>query len=199
MPSWLLRPLQHLKDRHHWYKEIHWVDITRLALPFYREVVDIVAATPSLRFACFVADRRVADPVRRFGSRWTAYEKLAEQLIVGAIRRDELLSVLADEYSTPAEERFEQNVREGVNGRLGRLAVVNVCRLDSKSALPLQVADLLTSAVAFEFRERLGLAGSTSPKAQLAEYVRESLGVSSFVNGVSTSRVRVAIYEDGRR
>ena len=47
---------------------------------------------------------------------------------------------------------FETDVRESVNSRLGRLAVTSVCRLHSRAAVPLQLVDMLTAAVAFEFR-----------------------------------------------
>jgi hypothetical protein len=69
-PSRLLRQLQKLRDRHHWYAELHWVEMTRDSLAVYREVVDLVASAES-SFSCFIAD-----PVARFGSPWRAYEKL---------------------------------------------------------------------------------------------------------------------------
>jgi hypothetical protein len=198
-PCDLLRPLQKLKDREHWYREIHWVEITQASLPFYKKVVDIVAAAHPAVFSCFVADRHKADPVARFGSPWRAYERLSAQLLIGSIKRGELVCVLADEYSTPDEERFEVVVREAVNDRLERLAVTSVCRLDSKAALPLQVVDLLTAAVAFEFRQALGLAGQKSPKARLAAYVRKAYGVDTFIGGVSRKAINVKIYGDSTR
>lgn len=162
-PSILLREVQKLRDRHHWYGELHWVDLTAKALPFYKEVVKVVAAADA-DFSCFVADRQKDDPVARFGGPWAAYQKLASQLILGSIRARELLTVLADNYSTPDHVKFEEDVRADVNRRLGRLAVLTVCRLDSKSTDALQIVDLLTSAVTFEFRQSVGLAGQTSPR-----------------------------------
>ncbi len=67
--------------------------------------------------------------------------------------------------------------------------VTSVCRLDSRAAVPLQIVDLLTAAVAFEFPQRLGLAGAHSPKADLARYVRDAFSVSSFLKGVDRSGV----------
>ena len=79
----------------------------------------------------------MADPVSRFGSTWRAYEKLAVQLLLGSIKKPEIVTVLADNYSTPKHVVFERDVRSEVNHRLGRLAVANVCRLASQSADPL--------------------------------------------------------------
>jgi hypothetical protein len=175
-PSDLLRALQKLRDKEHWYQEIHFVAMTKGTLPFYKKVVDLLAdAASDADYSCFVADRQAADPVARFGTSWKAYEKLAEQLLIGSINGPsrEVVMVLADNYSTPDHVQFEKDVRSSVNRRLRRLAVSSVCRLDSRAADPLQLVDLLTSAVTFEFRQSVGLASMYSPKAQLARYVRE--------------------------
>lgn len=131
-PSVLLRRVQKLRDIHHWYHEIHFVKLTKGALPFYKEVVKVVAASDA-EFSCFVADRQQDDPLTRFGGPHKAYQKLAAQLLVGSIRPFELLTVLADNYSTPDHVKFEEDLRADVNRRLQRLGVLTVCRLDSSS------------------------------------------------------------------
>jgi hypothetical protein len=138
-----------------------------------------------------------ADPIRRFGTPWRAYEKLAAQLLIGSIVRDELVSVLADFFSTPHHVNFEMDVRAEVNRRLRRCAVTTMCRLDSRTADPLQVVDLLTSAVAFEFRQAEGLAGEGSAKANLAQHVRDAFGVATFLDlPVRNSLVNVRMYRE---
>jgi hypothetical protein len=194
-PSVLLRQVQKLRDREHWYHEIHWVDATRKSLPLYKRVIDLIAQADA-HFSCFVADRNVADPVVRFGSDYLAYEKLATQLLLGSIRPRELVTVLADDYSTPDHVVFEQDVRSAVNARLGRLAVMSVCRLDSKSADPLQLVDLLTAGVAFEFRQAAGLAGQTSPKAELALHLRQAYGITSLLQGCEAQGLNVKLYRE---
>ena len=109
------------------------------------------------------------------------------------------MCVLADEYSTPDDVCFETDVRESVNSRLGRLAVTGVCRLDSRAAVPLQLVDMLTAAVAFEFRQALGLAGARSPKAELARYVRDAYGVPSFLPGIDRKGINVKTYQHRSR
>jgi hypothetical protein len=192
-PSVLLRSVQKLRDRYHWYEEMHFKAVTAGALPFYKDVVRLVVKAEA-EFSCFVADRNVHDPVARFGTSWRAYQKLAEQLIVGSIRNRELLTVLADNYSTPDDVRFEEDLRADVNERLGRLAILTVCRLDSESTDALQIVDLLTSAVTFEFRQAAGIASRTNTKAQLAAHVRSEYGVTSFLSGCRPPPLNVAIY-----
>ena len=194
-PSVLLRRIQKLRDQHHWYGEIHWVDVTKDSLPFYSSVVEVIAKSEA-EFSCFVVDRESADAVARFGSPWRAYEKLATQLLIGNIRPGELVTVLADNYSAPDEVVFEQDVKREVNRRLQRLAVTNVCRLDSKAADPLQLVDVMTSGVTFEFRQAAGLAGQRSPKARLADKLRIAFEVSSFLQGCRKGHVNVQLYRD---
>lgn len=200
-PSILVRRLQKLRDRHHWYddNEIHFAQLTKNSLPVYREIVDTIAAYKGGQFSCFVTDRNEADPVARYGTHWLAYEKMSQQLLIGSISPSEIVSVLADDYSTPDDVTFEVDVRDVVNERLGRCAITSICRLDSRAALPLQAVDLLTSAVAFEYRQAAGEAGAASPKAQLAEYVRTAFGVSSWLRPpVLTERVNVRKYTPGK-
>ena len=196
-PSVLLRAIQKLRDTEHWYTEIHWVHLTKDSLSLYKRVVDLVVAANDGWFSCFVADRDRADPVARFGTPWAAYSKLATQLLHGSIRPREIVTVLADNYSTPDHVVFEKDVKAEVNRRFNRLAVPSVCRLDSRSADGLQIVDLLTAAVTFEFRQSVGLAGTRSPKAQLAAYFRQSYGVETFLGGGRTDRINVAIYHNG--
>jgi hypothetical protein len=198
VPSVLARAVQKLRDQRQWYKEIHFSQVTRESLPFYKTLVELIAGTKDCYFSCFVADRAVADPIERFGTPWLAYERLAEQLIIASVKPRELVAVLADNYSTPEHVLFEQDVKYEVNRRLGRLAVTSVCRLDSKSADPLQLVDLLTGAVTFEFRASAGLASATSVKGQLAAHVRERFGVDTVLNGVRLAGFNVALHE-GRR
>ena len=110
----------------------------------------------------------------------------------------ELVTVLADDYSAPDDVHFERDVKEAVNSRLGRLAVTNVCRLNSKSADGLQIVDLLTAAFAFEFRQKFGLAGKKTPKAQLSRYVRDAYQVGSCTEGMKRPSLNVAIYNKGK-
>lgn len=195
-PSRLTRAIGKLRDRQHVYREFHFTELTRNSLPVYRDFVDICAQDPDLRFYCFVADRQVGDPVARFGDTWTAYAKMAEQLLVAAIRPGEIVSVIADNYSTPDHVLFEEDLKKEVNRRHRRLAVSNVCRMDSRASDGLQAADLLTSAVTFQFRQAAGLAGTNTPKARLSSYLADQLEVDSFLGCPRGDRYSIALYNN---
>lgn len=196
-PARLFRALSKLRDQKHWYGEIHFTAMKPRDLVLYKAIVDIALQPGMLDFFCFVSDRQIADPIKRFRSPWAAYNRLAEQLVLASIRPGELVSVMADNYSTPEHVRFEEDLKANVNRRVSRLAVVSVCRLDSKSCDGLQVADLLTSAITQEFRASVGLASYTSAKGSLAAYVRQQLGAGSCLSGWRNSNHSVQIYRHG--
>lgn len=196
-PARLLRAVQNVRDQRHWYEEIKFTRLrNQRTLDLYRHIVDR-CDLGTLEFLCFVADRSKADPIERFVTAWDAYGKLAEQLLVAATRQTELVAVLADNYSTPRHVLFEETLRSAVNRRLHRLAVVSVVRLDSRSSDGLQVVDLLTSSIAFEFRVDCGLASRDSLKAKLAEHVRAALGAQSCTEGWRNQSHSVQIYRHG--
>jgi hypothetical protein len=197
-PSVVLRQVQRLRDKRHWYEEIKWVDLTMTSFPLYQELIDIVVKSDA-RYSCFVADRDAADPIARFNNdAWLAYEKLATQLIIGTSKPYELLSVMADNYSTPAEVEFEVSLRSEVNRRLKCLQIVSACRLDSRATDALQVVDVLTGAVAFEHRQKAGLAGTKSAKALIARHLRGAYGVDTTIGGCKTDKLNVAIYRESK-
>lgn len=194
-PARLLRAIQKIRDQRHWYGEIKFTSLKKESgLELYSKFVDAVLAPGVAEFFCFVADRDKDDPVARFGTHWDAYTKLAEQLVIAATHPDELVSLMADNYSTPDHVLFEEDLREGVNRRLKRLALVSVVRLDSKSSDGLQLVDLLTSATAFEFRADAGVASHNSVKGRMAKYVRTQLGCRSCLQGWRNSTHSVQIY-----
>jgi hypothetical protein len=198
-PSRLLRRIQRFRDREGWYGEFHFAQVTKGSVELYKRLVDLVSHEDGLWFDCFVADKALANPVERWETHWRAYEKLAEQLLVGSIRPFEIVSVLADNYSTPPEVDFESTVTERVNKRLDRLAVANLIRIDSASTDGLQIVDLLTSAVGFEFRQAAGIAGRGNPKDALAGNVRDRFGVGQPFTAVplKSAKIGVRLYEHG--
>lgn len=198
-PARLLRTIQRLRDRKHWYQEFKFSDTTKDSLDLKKRFVDLVASDEAVQFFCFVSDTAAADPVARFGTHWDAYAKLAEQLVVACTGPGELVTVLADNYSTPSEVLFEDVLKASVNRRLKRLAVTSVCRLDSRASDGLQAVDMLTSAIAHEFRASVASGSVNATKAALSAHVRAALGTDSCLDGWRSERHSIAIYGQGQR
>src|SRR5438876_8024561 len=61
-PAPLLRSMQRLRDREHAYHEIKWANLTEGSLALLQRFVELVPGSGA-RFAAFVADRDVDDPI----------------------------------------------------------------------------------------------------------------------------------------
>lgn len=192
-PYKLLRPIQRIRDKQHFYDEIKWNKVSAKKLPLLIDLINVFLSSDA-RFSAFVADKGKHDVIARFGGSFRAYEALARQLVRGSVRPDETLWIVADEYSTPPAYTFEENVRDYVNRKLGRQAVAGVCRMRSTGVDLLQMIDLLLGAVVYEYKMSSGVAGSYAPKRALLEHLKAGTGVATFVGGYRDDRFNVAEY-----
>lgn len=147
-------------------------------------------------FSAFVADKTEHDVIGRFGGPFKAYEALARQLVHASVRRGETLWVIADEYSTPPGDAFEENVRDYVNRKLRPPAVAGVCRMRSTGVDLLQLIDLILGAVVYEYKAKSGVVSLASykPKVKLLQHVKRRAGARTFVGGYRDGRLNVAEY-----
>lgn len=183
--SALLRAMQKLRNVEEFHEELKWATLDKAELVerapgFARKAIDLVLGSGEAFFSCLIADSQTINVVARYGSPWKAYEQLAADLLVELIDEEEIVTVLADDYSTPDDVFFEDDVRSKVNAQKGRLAAGTVSRLDSKAADGLQLVDLLLGAVAFDFRQGAAQGNLTGEKAEISDYLRDRLGVVSY-------------------
>lgn len=106
-PYKLLRPMQRIRDKQHFYDEIKWNKVSEKKLPLMIDLLNVFLSSDAC-FSAFVADKRKHDMIGRFGGSFKAYEALSRQLVRASVRRGEILWVIADEYSTPPAETFER-------------------------------------------------------------------------------------------
>lgn len=196
-PFVLARAMQRERDREHFYDEIKWNKVSGKKLPLLRTLVDLFIDSDAT-FSAFIANKAEHDVIGRFGGPFRAYEALARQLVRGSARRGETLWIIADEYSTPPEEAFEENVRDWVNTKCRRPAVAGVLRLRSTGSDLLQLVDILLGAVVYEHKAEQGLVPLTEgkPKVDLLAYIKERATVSTFLGGFRDARFNVAHYHE---
>lgn len=193
-PYKILRPIQRIRDKQHFYDEIKWNKVSAKKLPLLCDLIDVFVSCPKASFSAFVVDKQKHDVITRFGGQFEAYDALARQLVLGSARRGEVMWIVADEYSTPPGVRFEENVRDYVNRKAkhGR-PVAGVCRMRSSGIDVLQVADLLLGAAVYEHKQQIGIV-KYKPKGELLDYIKSATGVPSFVGGHHDARINVAEY-----
>lgn len=197
-PQRLARPIQRIRDKQHFYDEIKWNKVSQKKLPLMIDLVNVFFSSDAT-FSAFVADKTKHDVIGRFGGPFKAYEALARQLVRGSIRRGETLWVIADEYSTPPGETFEENVRDHVNRKLERTAVAGVSRMRSSGVDLLQLIDLILGAVVYEYKAQSGVVSLASykPKVKLLRHLKRRAGAPTFVGGYRDNRLNIAEYGPG--
>lgn len=158
-----LRDLNHLCAGGGVTDELHWASFDKGAsrgrddrVDVAKAAIDLAFDSPGLSFSCLIADRQHGDIRARFKNHphanYLAYEDVAARALRAELRPNELVTVLADEMSTPSDVHFERDVRNQVNNQLGHLAVVTVDRLDSRASPGLQLIDLLLGAATYDLR-----------------------------------------------
>jgi hypothetical protein len=189
-PSSLVREMRALRQARQYMGELHWAAFDKAELQGRDDVVelacnaiDLIFDDANISFACTIADRGRGDLTSRFRNHshpaHKAYEHLASQAVAGLIGDRDLVTVLVDDVSTPADVHFEADVARSVNVQADRLAVVNVCRLDSRCTDGLQLIDLLLGAVTFDLRRGL-VSESESQKQRILSHVLERCDCPSF-------------------
>ncbi len=185
--------MQRIRDRQGFHDEIKWNKVSAKKLPLLRDLIDVFVSADA-SFSAFVVDKQQHDVITRFGGQFNAYDALARQLVLGSVRRGEVMWIIADEYSTPPGVRFEENVRDYVNKKAKHgYPIAGVCRMRSSGSDLLQLSDLLLGAVIYEHKVARKL-GHYKPKLDLMEYVKERTDVPTFIGGYADSRMNVAEY-----
>ena len=99
-PYELLRPMQRIRDRRHFYDEIKWNKVSRKNLPALEEIVNALAGS-SATFSAFVADKSKYDIIGRFGDGSRRTSAWRASSCEEAQREGKRCGIIADEYSTP--------------------------------------------------------------------------------------------------
>lgn len=180
-PRALHRSIVQIKNQRHFYQEFKFSDVSLKNLPVYKELIDICLSTQSLRFHCFIVDKRKMTT----GNHVSSYNGYAGYLIAGAIDASdtsvsEYITVLADDVSTRSiDDRFEHMVRDRIRRVARRNALFGICRLESHAVSELQLCDVLIGLVAYAHKMKAGLVPTKSAKAQLVKYLQKKLNVFS--------------------
>lgn len=144
--------VQKFRQRNSWVGEWHFSGMTEKELKHYKRLVDLLSEDSSWSFTLTLADRSKFDVSAACGDRYLAYERIAAQSIASCMFNESQAVVLADEYSTPDNVRFEEDVRLSVNLRLQGNVVAAAVRVNSLSHDLMQVSDVLTGSLVYPYR-----------------------------------------------
>jgi hypothetical protein len=118
--------------------------------------------------------------------------------LTAVIWKEDVATAHLDQVTVPPKVNFEEYIRKAVNVQLGREALFTVSRLNSKACWGLQLADLLTGAVAHQYRQTVDAeAKAGSPKGRVAAEVAEAYNLESLI-GADSHKVKVIEFRPDR-
>lgn len=180
-PYFLQQKLRYIRESNNFWWELKFSHINKAKLKVGLLVLDALFNTRSVCFSSYTIDKRSNYFKKEFHSDpFFAYEQIAQHLLKGNLRKNEILIVLADNVVSPKRSKFELNIKDGINNEFNRLAIAGVCRLDSRTNDLLQLTDLLVGAVNYELllKEKL-ISTPSSAKLEFLEKFKQNLGVKT--------------------
>lgn len=190
-PAFLSRKVRAVRQRHGFYREIHFAQISKRNLEFYFDLVETLAAE-NVRVGGSVYDSHGS-----FNSgmeTWQQQAEMATRLVVGNVNRGELVNVFLDLVQTPAGQTVAQLVKTETNRRLKTRGVLEAYDVDSRATGLVQLADVVASSINFE-RRKTSLDGGGTPKARVAARLRRALELDSF-DDVQRGKVNILTFQN---
>jgi hypothetical protein len=192
----LSRGLLDIRDRRRFNGEFKFKSLTTGALPRYKEAIGLLEDSDAVIHAC-VVDCEKYDPFSGPKEFWEVHADIVTQLLVAAINKVELVTVLLDRIPTPREIAYEDLIKERVNKRLGSTNIVGAACLDSQCSDVLQLTDLVAGAIAYDrgLQADTYRSGKGLEKKKLIVHLKAALGGVDFNDG-RTSRLNIATWRE---
>ncbi len=179
-PYYLQQKMRYIRECNHFWWELKFNNLNKAKLNVYLLALEALFSTRSIFYTSYSIDKRSKYFRNEFHSDpFLAYERVAQHLLEGNLRKNEVLIVLADNLITPKRSKFEVNIKNNLNKKFDRLAIAGVCRLDSRTNDLLQLTDLITGAINYELLLKDGIISApSSVKQEFVKKIKENLGVN---------------------
>lgn len=167
-------------------REFRFSQINKSTFARYQDLIRTYFSFPECYYSCLVLDK--LDPGiqigKYFSNTWDAYIGYSKLLIKNNLEGD-TCCVIADYLSKPkfALNYYEESIRS-----IDRTLIFNATMLESHSSLLIQMVDVLTGSVLYDFRQ-MKYPGTTrnQTKARLVQEIRYLLGLSSLAQNATVS------------
>ena len=187
----LARKIREIRQRHGFYKEIHFSQLNKRSLAFYFDLVETLASE-NVRVGGSVYDAH-----NSFSSdveTWKQQAEMAARLVVGNVNRGELVNVFLDLVQTPKGETVAQVVKAEANRRLKSRSVLEAYDVNSQATDLLQLADIVAGSIKCE-RSKNNPEQSTTPKTQVAARFRRALELDNFAD-IQQGKVNIMSFQE---
>lgn len=180
-PYYLQQKLRYIRESNHFWWELKFNNLSESKERVAFLVLDALFSTRSIHYSSYTIDKRSDYFKKEFHSDpFFAYEQMAQHLLKGNLRKNEVLVVLADNIITPKRSKFEVNIKNQINSEFQRLAIAGVCRLDSRTNDLLQLTDLLTGSINYELllKDKV-IPAPSKAKGNFVKKFKDNLGVQA--------------------
>ncbi len=196
-PYYLQNKILYERNKNNFYDEMKFNKLSRNKIQFIKIIIDSIFNTKSLSFYSYTTHKKSEYFIDNFSNNeWKAYEDITLKLMNVVLAKHEILILIADYITTPRNVKYEVNIKKIFNNNKKRLSIAGVCRFDSKSNDLLQVTDLLIGAITYDLKFKKGLVSGDKYKLEIVNYLKEKLGVESFINGFKNYNFNIFVERD---
>lgn len=174
------------KTSKQYHEEFKFSALTHENLPLYKGLIDIFFQNSNQKFYVAIYDKKKLE-INNHNKAYNSYcgVLISETLADGDQKSSEYITVLADDVSTPKDDKFESEIRDKIKSKLRRNALFGICRLESHAVTEIQLCDVLLGATAYAYKLKLGLVGKgKSEKKELIRHIQRHLSVPLLAGGV---------------
>lgn len=185
-PRDLHRAIINYKNSKRFQGEFKFTGLTRQNLPLYKGLIDIFFDHQNQRFHVAVYDKRKLS-IKDHHKTYNGYcgNLIGAALNQGNQKVSEYITILADDVSTPKDDKFEIEVRAKIKAKTRRNALYGMCRLESHAVSEIQLCDVLLGTVNYSYKMKLGLLPAISGhKHDLVRHIQKHLGVFQLSDSV---------------
>jgi len=188
--------IKQTRDKNHFYDEIKWNKVNKRNIDIMKIIIDKFFSTYNTNFYCIVLPKDEMDFEEYFNNDFfKVYKSFAVLLLKKCIKKDEIVSVVADDYPAPEKDEFEAKVRNYVNDHNKAISIHSIIRIHSKGSNLIQIADLLMGAVNYEFKLKNSLIKHPSKaKTSLLDYLKNKLNIDDLSNGINSVKFNIMIF-----
>lgn len=196
-PYYLQSRIHYERNKINFYDELKFNKLSKNNIEFAKTVIDALFETKSVWFYSYSITTQSGYFERTFSENpWHAYEQITLKVLSAVISRQEILVLIADYVTTPKEVRFEVNVKTKFNNLKKYLALVGVCRFDSKSNDLLQLVDVVIGAINYDLKYMAGQVSGSKYKLELVKYLKNKLGAESFIGGFRNHNFNIFVNKE---
>lgn len=196
-PYYLQSKIMYERNVKNFHDELKFNTLSKNSIDFAKFAIGALLDTRSIDFYSYTTKKDSWYYKKHFQeNQWVAYEKITLKLLNKALSENEMLILIADHVTTPKNIKFEVNTKKNFNISKNRLALAGAVRFDSKSNDLLQIVDLIIGSITYDLKLAEKVVPGSKIKIELVNYLKENLGVSSFIDGFKNRNFNVFVEND---